>query len=71
MPYSFENEPDFSFSKQIQLRGKEREILYWLVKESGIDEAQKERLSNKLAGWFVSEETQRRSDKLLKQRGYK
>lgn len=72
MPLSKKEFPEREFwSRQIHFTAQDCETLYWLVKESGVSDGQKERLTNKLRGYFVSHETQQRSAKLLANRAKK
>lgn len=69
MPISKDRfEEDFKYAKQVHLTGADREVLYWLVQESSIDDDVKERLSNKVQGFFVSPKTELLSRKLLERR---
>lgn len=56
------------WSRQIHFTASDCETLYWLVEESGMNEEQKLRLTNKLKGYFVSPRTQALSKKLLAKR---
>lgn len=56
------------YGRQIFFSAKDCEAMFWLVEESGMDDEQKIRLTNKLRGWFVSPETEERSRKLLAKR---
>lgn len=61
--------PDREFTgRQVSLTAKDVETLYWLVEESSIGEQEKERLTNKIRGYFVSPQTEAKSKRLLDKR---
>lgn len=66
MPLNKNEFPEREFwARQISFTANDCETLYWLVQESAIGEELKERLSNKLRGYFVSSLTEIQSRKLL------
>lgn len=69
MPVSKDEFPEREFwGRAVSFSASDCETLYWLVEESQIEPELKERLTNKLRGYYVSPKTQKMAQKLLKSR---
>lgn len=72
MPVSKDEFPEREFwGRSIFLSAKDCETLFWLTEESHLEPQLKERLANKLRGYYVSPKTQAMACNLLKSRARK